>query len=253
METLSSSEAPGRLPPHPLLTHYYANEEQRRKQVGAWFDEAAPDYDWVNQAMSFGSGRWYRRQALLRAGLTAGMSALDAGSGTGVIAAEARKIVGPGGQVVALDPSLGMLSRAAKRGVRARVRGMAEALPLASKRFDFLSMGYALRHVSDLHATFREYRRVLKPGGRLLVLEVTPPASRVAFRLLKVYLRTLVPLLAGFGHGGKASRELMRYYWDTVEACVPPRVILDGLAQAGFSRTDRHVDSWIFSEYTAIR
>jgi demethylmenaquinone methyltransferase / 2-methoxy-6-polyprenyl-1,4-benzoquinol methylase len=242
----------GALRPHPLLTRYYADEVQRRQRVGSWFDEAAPDYDWINQALSFGSGVWYRKQALLRAGLAAGMSALDAGSGTGVMAAQAQGIVGPGGKVVALDPSLGMLGRAARRGVRVRVRSVAEALPFASGRFDFLSMGYALRHVPDLHATFREYRRVLKPGGRLLILEVTPPASRLAFRLLKLYLGTIVPLVARLGRGGKASRELMEYYWDTIEMCVPPQVILDGLEAAGFSRVGRCVDNGIFSEYTAI-
>lgn len=240
------------LRPHPPLTRYYADEAQRRKRIGSWFDEAAPDYDWINQALSFGSGAWYRKQALLRAGLAAGMSALDAGSGTGVVAAQAREIVGPRGSVTALDPSLGMLGRAARRGVRVRVRGVAEALPFASGRFDFLSMGYALRHVPDLHATFREYRRVLKPGGRLLILEVTPPASRLAFRLLKLYLRKLVPLVAGLGRGGRASRELMEYYWDTIEACVPPQVILGGLEAAGFSQVGRYVDGGIFSEYTGL-
>jgi demethylmenaquinone methyltransferase/2-methoxy-6-polyprenyl-1,4-benzoquinol methylase len=239
------------LRPHPLLTRYYADEAERRQRVGSWFDEAAPDYDWINQALSFGSGAWYRKQALLRAGLAAGMSALDAGSGTGVVAAQAQSIVGPAGRVAALDPSLGMLGHATRRGVRLRVRGVAEALPFASGRFDFLSMGYALRHVPDLHATFREYRRVLKPGGRLLILEVTPPSSRLAFRLLKLYLRKLVPLLAGLGRGGRASRELMEYYWDTIEMCVPPQVILDGLAAAGFSQAGRNVESGIFSEYTA--
>jgi demethylmenaquinone methyltransferase/2-methoxy-6-polyprenyl-1,4-benzoquinol methylase len=243
---------PGPLRPHPLLTRYYDDEAQRRKRVGSWFDKAAPDYDWINQGMSFGSGAWYRQQALLRAGLSQGMSALDAGAGTGIVAAQALGIVGPHGTVVALDPSLGMLGQALKRGVPIRVRGVAEAIPFASGRFDFLSMGYALRHVPDLVATFREYRRVLKPGGRLLILEVTPPNSRLAFRLLKLYLGKLVPLVARLGRGGKTSRELMEYYWDTIEMCVPPQVILDGLEAAGFSEVGRHVDMGIFSEYTAV-
>src|SRR5258708_7084445 len=65
------------LRPHPLLEDYYGSEGERRRRVVAWFDKSAPDYDWVNHAVSFGSGSWYRREALLRAGLAAGMSALD--------------------------------------------------------------------------------------------------------------------------------------------------------------------------------
>ncbi|HEX9941711.1 MAG TPA: class I SAM-dependent methyltransferase [Thermoanaerobaculia bacterium] len=247
----ASSSAP--LRPHPLLQRYYQTEEQRRRRVDAWFDEAAGDYDWITQAMSFGSGYRYRREALLRAGLAAGMSLLDAGSGTGAVAAQAQAVVGGRGLVVALDPSFGMLRQAAGRGVARRVRGLAEALPFPDGRFDMLSMGYALRHVADLRATFREYLRVLKPGGRLLLLEITPPSSRLAHRLLGLYLGRLVPLVARFGHGGRASRELMEYYWDTIENCVPPAVILAALADAGFSRAGREVQMKIFSEYRAVR
>lgn len=241
------------LPPHPPLQRYYQSEAQRRRQVDAWFDEAATDYDWINQAMSFGAGHRYRREALLRAGLAEGMSLLDAGSGTGVVAAQAQKIVGSRGLVVALDPSLGMLRRASGRGVRRRVRGLAESLPFPGGRFDMLTMGYALRHVADLRTTFHEYLRVIKPGGKLLLLEITPPASRLSHALLKLYLGRLVPLLARFGHGGRASRELMEYYWDTIESCVPPAAILEALAGAGFRQPERHVEMGIFSEYSAIR
>jgi demethylmenaquinone methyltransferase/2-methoxy-6-polyprenyl-1,4-benzoquinol methylase len=181
------------------------------------------------------------------------MSLLDAGSGTGGVAAQAQRIVGGRGLVVALDPSLGMLRQAAGRGVRRRVRGLAESLPFPSQRFDMLSMGYALRHVADLRTTFEEYLRVLEPGGKLLLLEITPPASRLSHSLLKLYLGRLVPLVARFGHGGRASRELMEYYWDTIENCVPPAVILAALAGAGFQRAERHVEMRIFSEYTAVR
>ncbi len=240
------------LRPHPLLRRYYQTEEQRRRQVGAWFDEAASDYDWINQAIGFGFGHRYRREALLRAGLGEGMSLLDAGSGTGVVAAQAQKIVGRG-LVVALDPSLGMLGQAAGRGVRRRLRGVAESLPFADGRFDCLSMGYALRHVADLRTAFGEYYRVLKPGGKLLLLEITPPTSRLSRALLKLYLGRLVPLVARFGHGGRASRELMEYYWDTIENCVPPATILGALAAAGFSQAERHVEMGILSEYTAVR
>ncbi len=245
--------APEPLRPHPLLERYYAGEAERRRQVDEWFDEAAPDYDWINQALSFGSGNRYRREALLRAGLATGMSLLDVGSGTGMVALQGQRIVGPAGTVVALDPSTGMLHEAGRRGVSHRVRALAEALPLPDERFDRLSMGYALRHVADLRTTFREYWRVLKPGGKVLLLEITPPHSRFATGFLKLYLGRVIPFLARFGRGGRASRTLMEYYWDTIENCVPPDVILGTLRDAGFSQVQREVEMGMFSEYTGVR
>jgi demethylmenaquinone methyltransferase/2-methoxy-6-polyprenyl-1,4-benzoquinol methylase len=251
---LSSSEERGeRLPPHPLLTRYHANEQERRRQVNRWFDHSAAGYDFISQMMSFGSGNRYRRQVLLREGLSAGMSLVDIACGTGVLTAHAREIVGGGGLVVGLDPSRGMLQEARGRGAGRLVLAVAEALPLGSDRFDFLSMGYALRHVADLHVTFREYRRVLKPGGKVLILEITPPVSRISFHLLKLYLGRLIPMVARIGRGGRGSHDLMKYYWDTIEHCVAPQVILDALEEAGFSQATRRVEMGILSSYTAIR
>jgi len=240
------------LPPHPLLTRYHADEQERRRQVNRWFDHSAAGYDFISQMMSFGSGNRYRRQVLVREGLSAGMSLVDIACGTGVLTAHAQEIVGGGGLVIGLDPSRGMLHEARGRGGQRLVRAMAEALPLQGGRFDFLSMGYALRHVADLHATFREYRRVLKPGGKVLILEITPPASRVSFHLLKLYLGRVIPMVARIGRGGRGSQDLMKYYWDTIEQCVPPEVILAALEKAGFSSATRRVEMGILSSYTAI-
>jgi len=242
---------PAPLAPHPPLARYYRDEGERRRRIDAWFDEAAATYDWVGQVMSLGSGHRYRRQALLRAGLGSGMRALDIGCGTGVVAAHAQEIVGPTGLAAALDPSLGMLRQAGRRGVARRVRALGEALPFASGRFDFLSMGYALRHVADLRAAFAEYRRVLRPGGKVLLLEITRPEGRLAFRAAKLFLGGLAPRLARL-RGGAGPRRLMEYYWDTIEHCVPPETILAALEEAGFAGADRRVQYGMLSEYSGI-
>ena len=255
---MSSLTPPGERPrqdplrPHPLITGYYDDEPQRRRQVDAWFDASAQHYNWITLAMSLGSGHWYRKQALLRAGLGEGMRLLDVACGTGVVAGHAREIVGAQGLAIGLDPSMGMLREARKRGVRGLVRALAEAIPFPAACFDMLSMGYALRHVVDLRRTFSEYHRVLKPGGKVLILEITPPRSRVSFHLIKFYLGRVVPLLARIGGGGAYSQRLMQYHWDTIEQCVKPPIILRALEEAGFKKVARHLELGIFSEYTGV-
>ncbi len=121
------------------------------------------------------------------------------------------------------------------------IQGRAENLPVADASMDFVTMGYALRHVEDLAATFREFRRVLRPGGRVLILEISRPVSAPARTLAQLYFRQLVPAVCRLLSAGEEARDLMRYYWDTIEACVPPPVILAALAGAGFeSRFLRH-------------
>ena len=110
----------------------------------------------------------------------------------------------------------------------------------------------ALRHVTDLESTFREYLRVLKPGGTLLILELTRPAAdSAAYRFTRFYLHTLVPLMARLGPGGPDMRTLMEYFWDTVDSCVPPSAILAALADSGFTAPRRGVMHQVFSEYVA--
>ena len=228
----------------------FADIESRRRFTRGLFDSSAQDYDRVDRLLALGSGTWYRRQALLRAGLAPGMRMLDVAVGTGLVALEAVRIVGAAGFVAGVDPSEGMTARIAGRGL-AVVRGRAEALPLASASFDFLCLGYALRHLADLEAAFGEFRRVLRPGGRVLLLEITRPEGRVASALLKAYLRGVLPWLARAVARNRNTPALYRYYWDSIEACVPPARIMASMAAAGFGAVARGVQLGIFSEYCA--
>jgi demethylmenaquinone methyltransferase/2-methoxy-6-polyprenyl-1,4-benzoquinol methylase len=239
--------------PHPVLPKYYDRPETRRSFVDQIFDDTASDYDWIIRVMSFGSGTWYRADALGRAGLAAGMQVLDVAIGTGAVARGALKLVGPEGSVVGLDPSRGMLNETRRRLTLPLVQGMAEALPFASERFDFLSMGYALRHVADLGATFAEYHRVLRPGGVALILEISRPERRALHALMRLYLRRVVPLVARIGSRDVKNQRLMQYFWDTIESCVPPEAIVAALEGAGFAEVRRTVLFSCFSEYRAQR
>ena len=239
--------------PHPPLTDYYAEESARRAWVRDIFNRTASDYDRVESAMSVGSGGRYRRQALLRAGLIRGMHMLDVGTGTGLVAKQASQIVGEAGSVTGVDPGIGMLAAGALPSRIRAVAGMGERLPFKSAQFDFLSMGYALRHVADIAALFAEFHRVLKPGGRVCVLEITRPSGRMACAALKFYMRTLVPMLAHVVARHAETATLMRYYWDTIETCVPPSQLMAMLQSSGFERVERQVQVGIFSEYRAER
>jgi demethylmenaquinone methyltransferase / 2-methoxy-6-polyprenyl-1,4-benzoquinol methylase len=246
-------ESAASLTPHPPLADYYATAENRRGFVRDIFNNTAPDYDRVERVMAFGSGPWYRRRALIRAGLKPGMRVLDVAMGTGLVAREAMALVGASGQVIGLDPSIGMVSEAKRTLELCVVLGRGELLPLQTQTFDFLSMGYALRHVSDIDAAVREYFRVLKPGGHVCLLEITRPRGRLALLFLRLYMKGVVPLITRLVARHAETARLMEYYWDTIAACVPPESILAALTRAGFTNVRRQTDLGIFSAYLGTK
>ena len=244
------------LAPHPAIPAAFDGLENKGRFLNSIFDATALDYDRVEGWLSLGSGGWYRRQALHRAGLRPGMRVVDVAVGTGLVAAQALSILGPGGRVIGVDPSAKMRCRAAARHGVETIAGTAEALPFPSASFDFLSMGYALRHVDDLNRAFREFHRVLRSdgerdGGRLCIMEVTRPSTRLGRAALRAHLAIVSRLTGLVSRLAPRTPELWAYYWETIDKCVPPHCILEALANAGFVRIKRHVVCGIFSEFTA--
>ena len=245
---------PAPLRPHADLDRYYGGGERgRREFVRGIFDHTAGDYDRVERMMALGTGSWYRRRALERSGLAAGARVLDVAIGTGLVAREAVSLVGSPALVTGLDPSVGMLVQARRALSAPVVLGTGESLPFADASFDFLSLGYALRHLADLRAAFGEFRRVLRPGGTVCLLEITLPRSGPRRALLRLYVRGVIPLLTRLTTRHRETARLWRYFWDTMENCVPPERVLETLAAAGFTGVGRFVELGMFSEYTGRR
>ncbi len=241
------------LPPHPRLARYYARDEERPGVVNEMFDAGAPYYEWICRIMSLGTGELYRRHALGKAGLGDGMRLLDIAAGTGLVLRSAIVLCGDEGLAIGLDPSRGMLNECRRTCAAPLLQARGEHLPFTSACFDMVSLGYGLRHVADLHALFGECRRVLKPGGRLLLLEITRPSSPLGRRLNRLYLRNVISIVTRMGTGAIAARRMMDYFWDTVENCVSPEVILRALLASGFAEATRQATGGVLSEYLAIK
>lgn len=242
-------EEPAPHAPHPPLPRYYQRPDERPAFLRELFDSAAGYYDRLCAVMSFGSGQWYRGFALRRAGLRGGMTLLDVATGTGLVARAAARLVQSRSSVVGVDPSAGMLREARRAFAGPLAQGRVEDLPFRDGRFDFVTIGYALRHAADLEVAFRECLRVLTPGGRLVILEISRPPRAAMRTAIRLYLTRLLPLLMRAAH----ARLLMQYYWETIDACVPPERIMAVLAAAGFTDIRRKVWGTIQTEYVATK
>jgi demethylmenaquinone methyltransferase / 2-methoxy-6-polyprenyl-1,4-benzoquinol methylase len=164
------------------------------------FDRIAPVYDVMNRAITAGlDGRWRRLAA--RAVVAPGGRVLDACCGTGDLALEAKA---EGGRVTALDFSPRMLERARRKSAEIEwVEGDLLALPFADASFDAATVGFGVRHAEDLDAALRELRRVLRPGGRLAVLDIVRPKGVLAL-FYRIWFDRLIPLVGKVVPGGIA-------------------------------------------------
>jgi demethylmenaquinone methyltransferase/2-methoxy-6-polyprenyl-1,4-benzoquinol methylase len=201
--------------------------------VAAMFDEIAPVYDRVNTLMTAGGdGRW-RRVAAAATGLESGGAAVDVACGTGKLSASLAQIVGPFGRVVGVDLSPAMVSLAGATYadlVQLSFRvGNALELPFEAGEFDAATIAFGLRNLADFEAGFRELARVVKPGGRVVCLELSMPPHRGWGRIFRSLFGRLAPLVAGaFGHG-----KTYRYLPSSLDGFPDAAVLAATMTRAG--------------------
>ena len=182
------------------------------------FAEVAPGYDRTNRALSLGIDTWWRRQAVRLTGVVAGEQGLDVCSGTGDLCFALHRA---GATVVGTDFCAPMLVRAAQKA-RAGPKpprflaGDALALPFADATFDFATVAFGIRNVSDPAAGLREMARVVRPGGRVVVLEFTRPRLPLLGSAYRFYFRCILPRLGQWISGAK--NDAYRYLHDSVMA-----------------------------------
>jgi len=247
------SNLPGQFPPHVPLTDYYHEPADRQDYVQDLFTKSAHHYDTIEKLFLNG-GVYYRRMSLKFNGLKPGMKVLDVAVGTAAVSMGAVKIVGPQGRVFGVDPNSSMLREARKKVGIPLSRGVAQALPFKSEFFDFVTMGIALRHVSDLKAAFSEYYRVLKPGGTLWILESHVPRNEIGHGLTKFVWSKVIPGLTYMATRSRDAKELMDYYWDTIDQCVDPRQVVEAMRAGGFdSARSKVVVPGAFCEYIGMK
>jgi len=193
--------------------------------VRSMFDSIAPRYDLVNRVMTFGMDRGWRRRAVGTLALPAGSLVVDVACGTGDFCRDLESV---GHRAVGIDLSAGMLLAA--RTDAPLVQGDALRMPFAAGSVDGITCGFALRNVEDIVALLAEFARIVRKGGRIAILEVAEPDSRVLRVGHSVYFRRIVPLIGG----ALSNRDAYRYLPEST-AYLPARGrLLEMLDEAGF-------------------
>lgn len=209
--------------------------EERSDYVRGMFDRIALRYDLLNRIISGGQDMKWRRFAVEAAELPPAGVLLDIATGTGDIAFEALKLA-PRSQAVGADFALEMMRVGRRRPDGARVDWTgadALALPYADASFDAVASGYLMRNVIDIPLALAEQWRVLKPGGRIVILDTSPPPDNLLKPLILLHLKIGVPLL-GRVIGGRAAGDAYRYLPESTQAFKTPEELKALVEAAGF-------------------
>jgi demethylmenaquinone methyltransferase/2-methoxy-6-polyprenyl-1,4-benzoquinol methylase len=207
-------------------------------QVNRMFDRVASNYDALNSVMTAGLHHRWRERAADRAELGPGDFALDVCCGTGDLALELASRVGPDGHVVGCDFSEPMLDLAREKTSARGTAGVrfewadALALPYDGERFDAVTVGFGVRNLADLDRGLSEMARVLRPGGRLVILEITQPTRPPLSVFFSLWFDRIVPLLGSFSR----EPEAYAYLPESVRSFPRPHRLAEKMDRVGFER-----------------
>lgn len=214
-----------------------ASGEEKATQLRRVFSALAPVYDRGNRLLSLGLAAHWRRRAVASLRTQPPGQVLDVACGTGDFVLALLK-ASPASQVIGLDFSEEMLRLARKKAPAATfVQGDVLALPFEERRFDVVTVGFGLRNFVDIPKALSEVARVLKPNGRLIILEATQPGSRVKQGLFRLYGKSVVPLVGWLTGHPEAYRYLMR----SMKAMPSAHELEALLAAAGFTSLSKCV------------
>lgn len=227
-------------------------QQARADRIRQMFDQVAARYDARNRLFSADRDRAWRRRAARRAALRPGQTALDLCTGTGKLAHELLSFVGPSGRVIGIDFSPAMLDLARRRepGIEFRL-GDVTHLGEPDAGVDAVTIGFGLRNLVDRQTALREMHRVLRPGGRLVVLEFAPPPRGLLMRAYRFYLSRVMPALAGLRNAGE--RSAYRYLAETVQAFSQPAELARELENIGFAVSVERMTFGIVALHVAVR
>jgi demethylmenaquinone methyltransferase/2-methoxy-6-polyprenyl-1,4-benzoquinol methylase len=226
-------------------THFGYQEvpiEEKARKVAGVFHSVADKYDVMNDLMSMGVHRLWKRFTIEQAAVKKGQRVLDLAGGTGDLALRFSRLVGPDGEVVLSDINASMLARGRERltdeGVAGNieyVQANAETLPFPDNHFDLITIAFGLRNVTDKDKALRSMHRVLKPGGRLLVLEFSKPTAPGLSPVYDVYSFKLLPFM---GKLVANDAESYRYLAESIRMHPDQETLKGMMEEAGFERCE---------------
>lgn len=227
-------------------TTHFGNKEvsvaEKKKLVAEVFESVASRYDIMNDVMSFGIHRYWKKVAVDLSGVRAGQRVLDLAGGTGDLAAKFSKLVSETGKVVLSDINPAMLEEGRRKLIDKGLVGNidyvvadAEDLPFESNSFDCVTMAFGLRNVTDKDKALRSIFRVLKPGGKLLVLEFSKPSSENFRKIYDLYSEYCIPPL---GKWIANDEESYRYLVESIRKHPDQETLLKMMQEAGFEGAD---------------